>query len=119
VLGILWVVFSALRIAPGLGLLFLGHGHLPFVLMPLPVPWHAFMGRLLSALALGVIGFAILGLIAGVGLLTCASWARILAVVLGCINLIHIPFGTALGIYTLWVLLSPGAEREYRSLSAP
>jgi hypothetical protein len=37
-----------------------------------------------------------------------------LAIVLGCIALVHIPFGTALGIYTLWVLLPAESEEEYR-----
>jgi hypothetical protein len=30
---------------------------------------------------------------------------------------IHIPFGTALGVYTLWVLLPAHAEAEYEKLS--
>jgi hypothetical protein len=29
--------------------------------------------------------------------------------------LIHIPFGTALGVYTLWVLLPAKAEEEYEN----
>jgi hypothetical protein len=37
-----------------------------------------------------------------------------LAIVTGVFNLIDIPFGTALGIYTLWVLLPTESEREYR-----
>jgi len=45
-------------------------------------------------------------------------WARMLAIVLGCISLIHFPFGTALGIYTLWVLVPQGADAEYRILSS-
>ena len=45
-------------------------------------------------------------IIAGIGLLKRRSWARILTIVLSVLNLINIPFGTALGIYGLWVLLS-------------
>ena len=55
---------------------------------------------------------AIPGFIAGIGLLRMKSWARIIAIVVGCLNLIHVPFGTALGVYTLWVLL----KDESRSL---
>jgi hypothetical protein len=33
-------------------------------------------------------------------------WARILIIVLSALELISIPFGTALGIYGLWVLLT-------------
>ena len=44
------------------------------------------------------------GLIGGIYLLKHRPWARILVLVLGFINLIEIPIGTALGIYTIWVL---------------
>lgn len=49
--------------------------------------------------------FSIPGIIAGIGLLKRKSWARLLAIILGILNLLSIPFGTLLGIYTLWVLL--------------
>lgn len=45
------------------------------------------------------------GIIAGVGLLQRWSWARVLAIVLGFLNLPNFPIGTAIGIYTIWVLL--------------
>ena len=45
-------------------------------------------------------------IIAGIGLLKRHPWARILTIVLSVLNLINIPFGTLLGIYGLWVLLS-------------
>jgi hypothetical protein len=44
------------------------------------------------------------GLIGGIYLLKHRPWARILVLVLGFLNLIEIPIGTALGIYTIWVL---------------
>ena len=44
-------------------------------------------------------------IIAGAGLLYYKPWARILTLIL-CFLLIHIPFGTALGFYGFWVLLS-------------
>jgi hypothetical protein len=47
------------------------------------------------------------GIIGGVGLLKKKEWARILVLVLGFINLINIPFGTILGIYTIWALMKP------------
>ena len=54
------------------------------------------------------------GLIAGIGLLNFRSWARILAIVISVLDLIHVPFGTALGVYGLWVPLSQGSERLFR-----
>jgi hypothetical protein len=44
------------------------------------------------------------------------QWARTVAIILGVISLFNVPFGTALGIYTLWVLLSPNADQEYLAL---
>lgn len=44
-------------------------------------------------------------IIAGLGLLRHAAWARILALVLGVLHLLNIPFGTIVGIYTIWVLM--------------
>jgi hypothetical protein len=54
------------------------------------------------------------GLIAGVGLLGFRPWARILGIVISALDLLHVPFGTALGIYGLWVLLSPEGEALFR-----
>lgn len=44
--------------------------------------------------------------IVGVALLREASWARIAGIVLSAIHLLSVPFGTALGVYGLWVLIS-------------
>lgn len=45
------------------------------------------------------------GLIAGIGLLKFKNWARILTLIISAIDLINIPIGTALGIYSIWVLV--------------
>jgi hypothetical protein len=50
------------------------------------------------------------GVIAGIGLLQRKRWARILTIVLSALELFSVPFGTALGVYGLWVLLSTGSE---------
>ena len=49
---------------------------------------------------------ALPGIIAGIGLMKMRSWARILAMIVGCVHMLSIPFGTALGVYTLWVLMN-------------
>jgi hypothetical protein len=45
-------------------------------------------------------------IVAGIALLKFKEWARILALIVSALHLLSIPFGTALGIYGLWVLLS-------------
>jgi phage shock protein PspC (stress-responsive transcriptional regulator) len=72
-----------------------------------------------SIVATAVAGFLVLlsapGIIGGMGLLKRQSWARILVLVLGVINLINIPFGTALGIYTIWALTHKETEALFRN----
>lgn len=53
---------------------------------------------------------ALPGIIGGIGLLRRRQWARALIMILGFLNLLAIPFGTILGIYTIWVLLKPETE---------
>lgn len=74
-----------------------------------------FSGSMKGMISMGVIGtfgailvaaLAIPGLIAGYGLLKYYEWARILTIVIAVLELIRFPFGTILGIYSLWVLLS-------------
>jgi hypothetical protein len=117
VIGVLWIVFSALRLIPGVALMFFSHANFPFAFMPLPAALRMILVPFLGAIGLLVTGFAVLGVAAGWGLVTHQPWARMLAIVLGCLSLIHLPFGTALGIYTLWVLLPAGADTEYKSLA--
>ena len=88
--GVLFVVFGVLGGIAG------AHGETGAM---------TFMG----VLAFCIAGFiAILGIpdiIGGWALLAQKSWARVLMIVLGVLDLLHFPFGTALGIYTLWALL--------------
>jgi len=59
------------------------------------------------------------GLIGGIYLLKRRSWARILVLVLGFLNLIEIPIGTALGIYTIWVLLKNETVQLFTPATSP
>lgn len=65
-----------------------------------------------------IVGFLILvtsipNLLAGIGLLAHKNWARILALILGVLNLFKFPWGTALAIYTFWVLLHSETRRLF------
>lgn len=115
-LGILWIIVSAFRLLPALGLLAFGHmGRFGF---PFTTShWPLFMGPFLGGLGLVLSVTAVIGLAAGWGLLDRRPWARMLAIVIGCLSLLSFPFGTALGIYTLWVLASAGADVEYERMA--
>jgi hypothetical protein len=54
------------------------------------------------------------GVIAGIGMLKHRPWARILGIVISAIDLMNVPFGTALGIYGLWALLSHEGEMLFQ-----
>jgi hypothetical protein len=64
------------------------------------------VGGLLALLALP-------GIVAGYGLLVRRRWGRLLALVVGILNLVNVPLGTALGAYTLYILLQPQADELF------
>lgn len=108
--GICWLILSFFRLVPALVLM--GISHVPRFIPGVPF----FVHGILSGIGFLFMFFALLGLVAGWGLMQHEPWARMLAIVLAVVNLIEFPLGTALGIYTLWVLLPAESEREYRSL---
>ncbi len=118
VLGVLHIVFSCLGILAALALLLIFGGiagllgasdysHDAHISIPILGGIGAFLFVFLLAISLP-------GLVAGIGLLQFQPWARILTIVLSVLDLIHVPFGTALGVYGLWVLLSQDGERLFR-----
>jgi zinc-ribbon domain len=112
-LGIFWVALSAFRLIPAAVLLFISQPELH--IFPADVP--EFVPMLLRTLGLLLLAGGAAGIAAGWGLLQRQPWARMLAIVLGCISLFDMPFGTALGIYSLWVLLPAKSEEEYRQIA--
>ena len=68
-----------------------------------------------SIIAAVLVIFSIPDIIAGIGLLKRCQWARVLTLILSCIDLIEIPFGTALGVYSLWVLLNDQTTEIFKN----
>ncbi len=60
---------------------------------------------------------AALALAAGVGLMQKASWGRWVAIVAGCLAIFHPVLGTALGIWTLVVLLNAPNAAGYEAMA--
>lgn len=113
-LGIFWIAISAFRLIPGIFLgAFFRHGMPWFRFQDMP----GFLFPMMHALSFFLMVTAVVGIVTGWGLLERQPWARMLAIVLGCLFLVDMPFGTALGIYTLWVLLPAASEEEYRHIS--
>jgi len=115
-LGILWLALSAFHLIPGL-LLYSIFGNAWSAWAGFPPGMPEFFHGILRLVGGFFLISGVVGLIAGWGLLDRQPWARMLAIVLGFLNLIHMPFGTALGVYTLWVLLPAQSEQEYRRVA--
>jgi hypothetical protein len=118
--GILWMAYSALHVFVGVGAILiakvlLGHFvHLPSGPPPEVLIW---LRPLINLAGWLILLKAAFGFFAGWGLLQKEEWARPVALVVGFIALLNVPLGTALGIYTLWVLLPSQSDDEYRALA--
>jgi hypothetical protein len=115
-LGILWIIAGALFVIPGFVLIIISN------MVRFAIPVHEGLGRFIAPLVLSIIGgslfiVAACGILVGWGLIRLQPWARMAAIVIGIVALLHPPFGTALGIYTLWVLLTDQGGAEYDRLA--
>jgi hypothetical protein len=117
-LGILWLAVSGLNAVAGVVLYIIANTLFAHMRdFGAPEAPTAFLRPFLSVIAILIAAKAAVGFIAGWGLLRHEPWARILALVLAFLALINVPFGTALGVYTLWVLLPGTSEHEYEVLA--
>ena len=115
-LGLFWLALSALDAVGGVFLYVFANTVMPHFAASDAAA--GFLRPLLSVVAILLLAKAALGVFAGWGLLRREKWARILALVLAFVSLFtNIPLGTALGVYTLWVLLPAESEREYAALT--
>jgi len=100
---------------PAVGLMVFGRG-LHFMLHERE-PWPGLFQLLLYIGGGSLVILAAGGVCVGMGLMQRRPWARGAAIVLGVLALFHPPFGTALGVYSLWVLLGDERGDEYRYLT--
>ena len=117
-LAILWFVVGVFWLIPAVVMACLA----TFVSVPLmseEVPRIAllFGPGLFAILCVAFLGSAVCHFAVGFGLLRLRPWGRTFALVMAFIGLLHPPFDTALGIYTLFVLLPDAAGDEYRQMS--
>jgi hypothetical protein len=110
-LGVLYLAWGAIFALVGCAGLALAAGALAIARGVGPVGVNSEFAAGLTALTLGVIAvlallFGSLHLWIGAMLRRYLPWARLLALGLAVINLVLFPFGTALGAYAFWVLLT-------------
>jgi hypothetical protein len=116
VLAVLWIARAVLLLIPGLFLLVFTRGRFP---SGMPEDMQGFLHPLLGGIAWVMMFGAAACFIAAWGLLERAPWARIFTIIIAAISLVEVPFGTVLGIYSLWVLLPESSEAEYRAMAMP
>lgn len=122
-LGILWLVFGGYSLLmwlialPFLEGIFGGMGHMRYGMHGFPFAHAWFFGWIPFITAIILVRSA-LSLLVGFALLTRQPWGRVLAIVVGILSLLKLPFGTALGIYTLWVLAPAQSGVEYSQIAA-
>jgi len=115
ILGWLYVISHALFLAIGAFVFVLLIGIAPATGDPEPMWILSLVG---TSVGLLMAALGLPGLFAGYGLLKRKPWARVLAIVVGILSLLNFPLGTAIGIYTLWVLTQPVAS-EYFAAPTP
>jgi hypothetical protein len=62
---------------------------------------------------------SIVAIIGSIGVLRRQEWGRIVIIVISFFNLIRVPLGTVLGVYSLWVLLNDEIIHLFNPMSTP
>jgi uncharacterized membrane protein len=109
--GVLFIVWGLLTTLVGLSTLALGIGAVALIASAsqgggggqVAAGLTAFV---FTALAVIAILWGAAHVVVGMPLRRRKPWARLLALMLGSIDLVLLPYGTALGVYALWVLLN-------------
>jgi hypothetical protein len=120
ILGVLHIVFGALGVFAAMVVLLVFGGISALVGMSdrtsdVPAPILGVIGGFVFILLLVL---SLPGLVIGIGLVQFRPWARVAGIILSALDLFNVPFGTALGIYGLWVLLNRETEQMLTSSPA-
>lgn len=75
------------------------------------IPITFFVG---TAVSMWLLIISVPGIVGGIGVLRHQSWARYLILVLSVVELFSIPFGTAVGVYSIWVLVQVETAKLFK-----
>lgn len=116
--GVLFIVWGVLTTLIGLSTLALGFGAAALIGSSSRGGGQLAAGLAAAALvALAVIAivWGLAHIAVGLPLRRHRSWARLAALMLGTVDLLLLPFGTALGGYALWVLLGESRKKLFEA----
>ena len=115
--GVLFILWGLLTTLVGLSTLALGVGALALIGSETPDGTGQFAAGVVATafttLALIAIVWGASHVVVGMPLRRRRPWSRVLALTLGSVDLVLLPYGTALGCYTLWALLNEGGKRLF------
>jgi hypothetical protein len=114
-LGVLFIVWGLLTTLVGVSTLALGVGAVALIVSANRAGEGIQMAAGLTAaifttLAIIAIIWGVAHVVVGVPLRRRRAWARLAALLLGAVDLVLLPYGTALGVYAMWILLSEDAK---------
>jgi hypothetical protein len=123
-LGVLFIAWGLLTALVGVSTLALGIGAFAIIASSARAGagGHVAAGltaAIFTTLAVIAIVWGGAHVVAGVPLRRRKPWARIMALTLGSVDLLLLPYGTALGIYALWVLLSERGKDLFAASHQP
>jgi hypothetical protein len=120
-IGLLFIVWGLLTTLVGLSTLALGVGAVALIASGTPGGGGQMAAGLtafaFAALAVLAMLWGIAHVVVGMPLRRRKPWARLAALMLGSIDLVLLPYGTALGIYALWVLLNERGKALFVSMA--
>ncbi len=109
ILGILYLVYGGLNILVG----FVIGGLLKIVQnMPMNPDEATVLGIVSTIVPVVLIVISLPNIIAGIGLLNNKRWALIMGVILSIFNIMNMPFGTGLSVYSIYVLVKEEDEKN-------
>jgi hypothetical protein len=110
-LGVLFIVWGVLTTLIGLSTLALGVGAVAIISS-------SSRPASFTALAIIAIVWGLAHVAVGVPLRRHRHWSRMGALLLGSVDLLLLPYGTALGIYALWTLLREEGKKLFEAPAA-
>lgn len=117
-LGVLFIVWGLLTVVVGLSTLALGVGAVALIASPSRSGGSQVAAGITAAafttLALIAIVWGTVHVIVGAPLRRRTPWSRLPALMLGSVDLLLLPYGTALGIYALYVLLNERGKQLFQ-----
>ena len=109
-LGVLFVVWGLLTVVVGLSTLALGVGAVALIASAARSGGSQVAAGItaaaFTALAFLAMVWGAAHVVVGLPLRRYAPWSRLIALMLGSVDLLLLPYGTALGVYALYVLLN-------------